>query len=455
MSPSEIRRALVQNPVSIEGWRQLAFQCFAESAAVAASAFARALALLPSAVDWSNLAEALRTAGLPGAGRAARRALATAPTLAAAHNNLGSLLMQEDRADLAGGVFARTLALQPEFREAAYNRAAAFAESGEPDRAIRLYDAVLARFPDFFEARWNRTLALLASGRWREGWRAHEIRRTHPGLAPRVFTAPDWDGAALAGRRILLAAEQGFGDTIQFLRYVPEVKRRGGTTVLDVQPALLELTRTLSGVDFLIASGAAVPAVDVHAPLMSLPLLLGPEQPPPPPPYLQPDPAKRALWRSRLAGDPRPKVGVAWAGNPDQRNDPKRSLADRALAPLLGVETVRFVSLQKGRKSPQTWFAAALELANFADTAALIAELDLVIAVDTAVAHVAGALGKPLWVLLSPAADWRWPRGQPRTPWYPSARQIWRSSGEEWEPALIRLAARLSTAPLDHEMDFP
>lgn len=454
VSPAAIRREIAQDPASPAGWRRLAFERFKATPADALAPLSRALALASSAIDWSNLAEMRRAAGAPEAERAARRALALAPDLAQAHNNRGNLLMHADRAGSAAPVFARALALDPNFREAAYNRAAALAEAGDPARAVDLYDALLSRFPDFFEARWNRALALLASGRWREGWQAHEIRHAHPALAPRAVPVPAWDGGPLAGRRILLASEQGFGDTIQFLRYVPEVIRRGGRVVLDVPQPLLALARTIAGVEQLIASGAPVPEVDLALPLMSLPLRLGPEGPPPLPPYLAADPERRRRWRRRLSGDLRPRVGVAWAGNPSHRQDRRRSLDDRALGSLAGIESVRFVSLQKDRPPPAGWLDAAPDLADFADTAAAIAELDLVIAVDTATAHLAGALAKPLWVLLSPGGDWRWPEG-PRTPWYPSARQLWRDREGGWGTALARLLARLAAEPLDSNADFP
>ncbi|TAL09917.1 MAG: hypothetical protein EPO00_05200, partial [Chloroflexota bacterium] len=284
-------------------------------------------------------------------------------------------------------------------------------------------------------------------------WQAHEIRWSHPRLAPRRFPVPAWDGGPLLSRRLFLASEQGFGDTIQFLRYVPETIRRGTRVVLDVPAPLVGLARTIEGIERLIASGQPVPQVDLTLPLMSLPLRLGPDAPPPPPPYLAADPDRRARWRERLAGDPRPKVGIAWAGNPGMRNDRRRSLDEAALEPLLGIDSVSFVSLQKERAPPSAWLDAAPDLADFADTAALICELDLVIAVDTAVAHLAGALAKPVWVLLSPAADWRWPRG-PRTPWYPSARQLWRDPEGDWGTAIAKIARRLSATPLDREADF-
>jgi hypothetical protein len=502
---AEIRRALAGDPAAAEGWRRIAFARFAADPAAAAAAFARALfceAFSPArpaaraAADWNNLAEARRAAAVPRAAPAARRALALAPDLPEAHNTWGNLLLQEHTdgshgaATGAGGgpgvgpgagaaakaaaVFARALALRAGFSRAAYNLAAAAAENGETGRAIDLYRALLARQPDFIEARWNLALALLAAGRWREGWQAHESRRADPRLAPRIFAAagggaiPAWDGSAPAGRRILLAAEQGFGDTIQFLRYVPQVIALGARVILEVPPPLRALAATIPGLERLVATGEPVPAADLQAPLMSLPLLLGPEHPPPAPPYLAADPVRRAAWRRTLdrtlgqaggdyAGSSStrlPLIGIAWAGNPDQPNDRRRSIAETDLVPLAALGGLRFVSLQKGRTLPPAcraagWHDAGPDLADFAETAALIAELDLVIAVDTAVAHLAGALGKPLWVLLSTAADWRWPRGRRRTPWYPGAHQIWRRPAEPWRDTLARLAGHLAALPFD------
>ena len=501
---AEIRRALAGDPGAAGDWRRIAFARFAADPAAAALFFARAIfSEAPSparpaaaAADWNNLAEARRAAAAPRAVPAARRALALAPDLPEAHNTWGNLLLQAhvdarmpdtapaaapaaaQAAAQAATAFARALALRPGFSRAAYNLAAAAAENGETGRAIDLYRALLARQPDFLEARWNLALALLAAGRWREGWQAHESRRADPRLAPRVFAAagggaiPTWDGSAPAGRRILLASEQGFGDTIQFLRYVPQVIALGARVTLDVPAPLRALAAAIPGLDRLIVTGEAVPEVDFEAPLMSLPLLLGPEHPPPPPPYLAADPARRAAWRQALGqtggqtggqaqGDsagpsvPRlPLIGIAWAGNPEQPNDRRRSIAEADLAPLAALGRVRFVSLQKGRTLPPAcraagWHDAGPDLADFAETAALIAELDLVIAVDTAVAHLAGALGKPLWVLLSTAADWRWPRGRRRTPWYPGARQVWRRPAEPWRETLARLAGHLAAIPFD------
>lgn len=452
-----LRRALAVQPSAPDGWRRLAFgHVAAGEAAAAAAAVARALAAAWTALDFSNLAELRRAAGLVGAASAARRAVVLDPALPGAHANRGNIALQAGRVVEADLAFARALALRPPAHAELYNRAAARHELGDAAGAVRLYEAVLALEPGFFEARWNRALALLSAGRWRDGWQAHEIRRLHPGLRPREVPVPGWRGEDLAGRRILLAAEQGLGDTIQFLRYVPEVASRGGRVVLDVPASLLDLARALPGVERLVASGEPVGEVDLALPLMSLPLRLGPERPPPAPPYLFADAGRRERWRRRLAGDDRPRIGIAWAGNPAHRHDRRRSLAEAALAPLAALGHLRFVSLQKDRPAPPGWLGAGPELADFADTAALIAELDLVIAVDTAVAHLAGALGRPLWVLLPSTAEWRWPRGRTRTPWYPSARQVWQRPEEspDWGPAIARLARRLS-GRLDPERDPP
>ncbi len=444
------KRRLAEAPSAADGWRRLAIECLAENPRAAVGFQHRLLALVSTAADWSNLAEMRRQAGLSDGPRAARRALALDPAFASAHLNLGNLLMQADRAPSAEPAFRRALALDPASRDAAYNLAAALAERGRPEAALALYDALVGRFPDFFEAQWNRALALLASGRWREGWQAHELRRHHPALAPRRFPIPGWDGTPLAGRRILLASEQGLGDTLQFLRYVPEVIRRGGRVVLEVQRPLLALARTIAGLEDLITDGSPLPTVDLEAPLISLPHLLA-SAAPPLPPYLQADPERRRHWREVLSEDPRPKIGVAWAGNPEHRHDRRRSLGSEALASLAAVADVRFVSLQKEKGAPPGWLDVA---PDFADTAAIAAELDLVIAVDTAIAHLACALYKPLWVLLAPGVDWRWPRG-PRSPWYPSARQVWRDAEGDWSTAIEKIARRLRTTPLDLAGDFP
>jgi len=451
-----LRRLIAADPAADEAWRRLAFALFAENPADATALLGRAMAREPSALDWSNLAEMRRASGIDGARLAARRALALAPGLAAAHNNLGNLLIQADRPLSALPRFARALALDPQHREAAYNHAATLAELGWHARAIRLYDALLARLPDFFEARWNRALTLLAAGRWREGWQEHELRHAHPRLSPRRFPFPRWEGGDLAGRRILLASEQGLGDTLQFLRYVPEIVARGGRVILDVQAPLLALARSIEGVEHVLAServlarGTPMPPVDCEAPLMSLPLLLGPDRPPPAPPYLKADPARRRRLRAILAGDERPNIGIAWSGNPAHRYNRRRSLDEEALAMLARLDGVRFVSLQKEKGAPRGWLDLAPDLD---DTAALIAELDLVIAIDSAVAHLAGALDRPLWMLLAPGVDWRWPRAG-RSTWYPRARQIWRAPEGSWAPAIAAIAERLERRPFEPEADF-
>ena len=445
VSPTLARQALALAPATAEGWRALAFAHVGSSAAVAAAAMARALAGAWNALDFSNLAELRRLAGIAGAEAAARRAVALAPALPGAHLNGGNLAMQDGRVVAADRAFARALACEPLSREALYNRAASRHELGDASGAIALCDRVLALAPDFFEARWNRAMALLSSGRWREGWQAHECRRLHPGLKPRDFAVPHWTGEPIAGRRLLLAAEQGIGDTIQFLRYVPEVAATGARIVLDLPASLRGLAQALP-VERLVASGDPVGDVELQAPLMSLPLLLGREAPQPAPPYLAADPERRAAWRRRLAGAGPLRIGVAWAGNPQHRNDRRRSLPDSALArfaaDLARLDGLSVVSLQKDRAAPAGWIDMRPDLD---DTAALIAELDLVIAVDTSIAHLAGALGRPLWLLLSPAAEWRWLHGQSRTPWYPSAELIWQPAGEapDWTPTLIRVAERL------------
>lgn len=405
----------------------------------------RSLVLAPErAPAHSNLAELLRRLERTGeAARAARNAVVLDPALPEAHNGLGAACV--DQGDVTGGLarFHRALAIRPDYREAAYNRAVAWSEAGCAAEAVRCYEAVLMTHPDFAEARWNHALALLAAGEWARGWQAHEYRRQHPQLSPRAFAFAPWDGGPLSCRRILLHSEQGLGDTIQFLRFVPEVVRRGGRVVLDVPDAVAPLIPSAWGVEEVVVTGAPVPPVDLHAPLMSLPLLLRLTSAPPEPPYIAVDAARRQRWQTRVSYRGR-RVGIAWAGSPVNRNDRRRSVPAELL-PRLWMPEVKFYSLQKPGPPPVDLDADDLApwLTDFAETAAAIELMDLVVSVDTAVAHVAGGLGRPTWVLLSNAADWRWPVGHVGSPWYPSVRQVRQVRSGDWTEVLGRVAAGL------------
>jgi hypothetical protein len=284
------------------------------------------------------------------------------------------------------------------------------------------------------EAHWNEALLRLLTGDFSRGWAKYEWRWRNESLAlsTRNFSQPLWLGAeAIDGKTILLHSEQGLGDTIQFCRYVPLVAARGARVILEVERPLHEIMTNLAGATEVISKGDALPDFDFHCPLLSLPLAFGThlETIPSLTSYLRAPGQTLKHWQARLGPKARPRIGLVWSGRPAHKNDQNRSISLRSLLPLLDIEAT-FVSLQKDVRSDD---AAVLkecndvlhfgdELKDFSDTAALILQLDLVISVDTSVAHLAGALGEPVWILLPYNPDWRWLLDRDDSPWYPSAR---------------------------------
>jgi hypothetical protein len=270
----------------------------------------------------------------------------------------------------------------------------------------------------------------------------------------RNFVQPSWLGeGALDGRTVLLHAEQGLGDTLQFVRYAPLVARRGARVLLEVQPPLLPLLSGFEGVASVLAQGTKLPAFDLHCPLLSLPLAFGTEidSIPAKIPYIGVSDSRRAKWRERLGAREMPRIGIAWAGSTAHRNNAKRSLALAQFASLLSTPGVEFVSLQKELSEPDAGllpdFGNVLqlgeELADFADTAAVIERLDLVISADTSVAHLAGAIGKPVWILIPLAPDFRWLLAREDSPWYPTARLFRQQRLGDWNSVLGRVRTAL------------
>jgi hypothetical protein len=327
------------------------------------------------------------------------------------------------------------------------------------DEAMESFERALALNPQEPEAHFQQAMCRLALGDFAEGWRQYEWRWKARQLESSVrdMAAPLWLGAEdLGGRTVLLHGEQGFGDVLQFCRYAPAVAARGGRVVLEVLAGLERLLARLDGVERIVTRGHPLPPCDVHAPLMSLPLALGagPEAPP----YLSPDPADVARWAERLAGVDALKVGLCWAGGarPDQpvarAIDLRRSLSLEAFAPLAGIAGVRFYSLQKGPPAAQLaslpWAGPPIvdwtgELNDFADTAALVSQLDLVIACDTSTAHLAGGLGRPVWILNRFDTCWRWGVGREDSPWYPTARLFNQSAAGDWAGVVEAVKAEL------------
>ena len=381
------------------------------------------------------------------------------PDYPEAHHNLGIVLGKQDKLDEAMASFQQTLRLKPDYPDAHNNLGLVLGRQGRLDEAVACYQQAVQLKPDYPEAHWNLALGWLQMGRFEQGWAGYEWRwkcKEFGSLPP--FQPPLWDGSSLDGRTILVHAEQGLGDTLQFIRYVPSLHQRGGRVILMCQPPLVRLLTRSPGIERLLAHGDPVPEFDVHTPLLSLPRLLGTtlESVPADVPYLDAEPQLVEAWRHRLGSYPGFKVGIVWQGNPKFRLDRLRSAPLTEFAPLARVPGVHLFSLQKGPgaeqlapltdRFPVTDLGSNLD--DFVDAAAVLKNLDLVISVDTAIAHLAGALGIPVWVALPFAPDWRWLMGREDSPWYPTMRLFRQDRAGDWAGvfAEIRVATEKMAA---------
>jgi Flp pilus assembly protein TadD len=390
-----------------------------------------------------------------------REALRLDPDVPDTYRNLGAVLTHLKRAAEAEPILRLAARLTPASPEAHFNLGAALHDLRRLGEADSAYREALRLRPDFADAHNNRAYSLLLAGRYAEGWREYEWRwRTrHMAGGARGFAAPLWMGEPLDGRALLLHAEQGLGDTLQFCRYARLISG-AGRVIIEVQPSLKMLMTTLTDAVEVIARGEPIPAFDLHCPLMSLPLAVGAsaEDIPAATPYLSAEPVAAARWRTRLARLAGPRVGLVWAGNshlgyPEfAAVDARRSVSLADMAPLAEVRGgVEFVSLQKGAPSAQGADPPAGmslsdftgELGNFAETAALIEALDLVISVDTSVAHLAGAMGKPVWVLNRYDTCWRWLLNRADSPWYPTVRLFRQPAPGDWRSVMRSVANAL------------
>lgn len=349
------------------------------------------------------------------------------------HFNLALALHELDRYEEAAEACRAALRQDPDFLPALYTLGLALKDLGRLDEAIAAYRAAAQRAPDFAEAHYGEAYARLLAGDFVHGWPLYEWRRR---LFPQriVYPQPRWSGQDLARGSLLIHAEQGIGDTIQFARYLPLAAARGAKVILEVQPPLVPLLQGLA--ERVIGFGDAVPAADFQCPMMSLPLALGGTIPRNVP-YLSADPGR---WRDRLRGEPGPRIGIAWRGNPEHSEDRRRSMSAETMARRFAGFGGTLVCLQKDCGAAElAAFAglrlidAAPELGDFAETAALVAALDGVVSVDTAVAHLAGALGVPGRVLLAFAPDWRWRLGREDSEWYPSLRVSRQEKPGDWD----------------------
>ncbi len=386
------------------------------------------------------------------------RVLAADPGRLDALGNRGNALLKLNRPAAALSAYDRALAQSPDNAQLLTNRAIALRRLDRPREALMSAARALAAKPDFAEARFVESVSRLTLGDFAAGWRGYEARWGVGALAlqRRSFTAPLWLGAQnLDGKTILLHAEQGVGDSIQFARYAPLVAARGANVILEVQRELTRLFARLPGVTAVLARGEKLPRFDLHCPLLSLPLAFAtrPDTIPAHVPYLVPAGTDACAWRERLP-QRRPLIGIAWSGARAHDNDLNRSIRLETLAPLFDLPDVQFVSLQHDVREEDAALLCGRgdlirigpEFEDFADTAAALSLLDAVIAVDSAVAHLAGAMGKPLWLLLPFAADFRWLRERRDSPWYPSARLFRQPRFGDWASVIEQVRRELQSA---------
>ncbi|WP_456621194.1 tetratricopeptide repeat protein [Bradyrhizobium sp. P5_C12] len=456
---AQYRRAIAVAPDNVAGLRLLGLVLHeAGHLREAASIYRRTFARDPADhVIASNLGACLSELGtLDDAIAACEHALLLKPDHAPAWTNLGIIFEKQDRAEDAVAAHRCAVVADPFYAKGHANLAVALRNAGEIDEALAVSRQAVALAPDQPLAQYNHAHFLLLNGDFGNGFEAYRWRRRCKTLSDGdpTFSQPEWQGEPLDGRTLLLFAEYGLGDALHFVRYLPMVAARGGRIILQVQPALASLLRQLSDV-IVIPRGELLPPFDLQLPLMSLPRLFGTtlDGIPADIPYLHPDPAKLSRWRAALDGVTALKVGVVWAGNAGHKGDRQRSLSAEAVLPRLVMPGVQLYSLQKEPRPDDGPVLAALgdeiidlapALGDFSDTAAAVAALDLVVAVDTSVAHLAGALGRPVWMLTPYALDWRWLRDREDSPWYPTMRLFRQRRPREWDAPLMRLSAALA-----------
>ncbi len=432
-----------------------------EQPEAALAGYDRAIELDPKdAVAHSNRGAALQELRRFDAALASYdKALAILPDNAEFHFNRGTVLAARMQAGAALTCFDRAIELRPDFAEAYCERATALARLGRWDECLPSLNQAITIQPDFAAAQYNRSLLLLLTGDFANGWLSHEWRwRNSPALsagAPRTFSQPLWLGEQpIAGKRLLLYSEQGLGDTLQFCRFANTLADQGATVILQIQPPLGRLLeRSLEGVWRVIADdGRALPEFDYQCPLVSLPLALKTtlDTIPGAAGYLRADPAKTAQWQARLGHRSRPRIGLVWSGNPNHGNDHNRSFRLADWIEYLPRE-LDYVCLQKDIRAGDAETLAANawiarfdhELQDFDDAAALCASVDLAICVDTSMAHLSGALGKPTWVLLPFNPDFRWLLHRTDCPWYESMKLYRQAALWDWKGVFTRVAADL------------
>ena len=385
------------------------------------------------------------------------KALQLNPQLAMAYNNLGSILQQKGRFDEAIGLYQKALQHNPGLVSAYNNLGLAFQEKGQFEEAMGCYRKALSLQPEHPTVHFNIGVLLLMHGDYEKGWQEYEWRRKARDYRRRDFTRPLWDGSGVSGRTILLYSEkgfEGFGDTIQFIRYAPLLAERGAKVVVECQKELTSLIRNVEGVTQVVSYGERVPEFDLHCPYLSLPAVFKATigSIPSKTAYITADPGLAQKWRDRIGQDISGlKIGLVWAGNLSHPRSQYRSCSLDQFSPFAQLDDITIYSLQKGEtatmaKNPPAGMRVVdytEDFNDFSDAAALMENLDLVISVDTAAAHLAGALGKPVWTLLPFVPEWRWLLDREDSPWYPTMRIFRQPSPGDWKSVISRVADEL------------
>jgi tetratricopeptide (TPR) repeat protein len=424
----------------------------------AIAALQKSLAIQPnSPAAHNSLGIALQKLGrLDDALTAFQQAMKLDPAQADYVNHMGMALGDMGRLDDALSAFKQALALRPNHLDYLYNMGIALEDLARPREALDIYAQALSLRPDFPEAHMSNAMLHLLHGNFSDGWPEYEWRKQCPHVPmQRNLPEPQYTGGDIKGKTILLHWEQGLGDTLHFIRYAPLLADRGAKVIVKCQPQLLSLIKQIDGIHAIAAREDHLPPFDLQCPLLSLPLAFNTtvETIPARIPFISAPPDRIAAWRNRIGPrNNRLRIGLAWAGQPKHRNDRRRSMRLDQFAPLAEIKSAQFFSLQKTAAPAQpispppgmdfTDFTS--DLHDFAETASLIANLDLIISVDTAVAHLAGAMGKPVYLLLPTVPDWRWMLDRSDTPWYPTMKLFRQPTIGDWPTVIANITRALS-----------
>jgi FKBP-type peptidyl-prolyl cis-trans isomerase 2 len=377
------------------------------------------------------------------------------PAFPEAHHNLGMVFKEKGQTDEAISCYEKAIEIRPDYADAYYNLGNAFVSKGEFDEAIQSYKKTIDIAPDHAEAHWNIALINLLLGNFEKGWKGYEWRwKLKDIIVKRDFSQPLWDGTDIKDRTILLHAEQGFGDTIQFIRYAPLVAQRGAKVIVECQKELVRLLKNVVGIHRIIAHGEELPDFDIHCPILSLPGIFGTDLTniPAKIPYIHADLSLIKKWHDTIASNNSEyHVGLVWSGDPSFKDFHLKSCSLKSFAPLAQAANITFYSLQKGDASEQArnvpegikLIDYTDKIHDFSDTAAIIKNLDLIISIDTDVAHLGGALGKPVWTLLPFIPDWRWMLNRNDSPWYPTMKLFRQTSRGDWQLVIEKVKKAL------------